>query len=285
MKQESNIHGALRRAVVAIVALFTMGIAQLSAQHTFALTGGGGMATARLYPKQETKPIWGTYAAGFSWRYYTDERFLGGVGIDVELLQRGFSYAPLPSRYEDKKEYQYYTRKLHSIMVPLVWQPHVYLIKNHLRIYLEAALTFSYNFASTFENNEGYTIDLSIEPKSVSGKYEFRSERDNRLSFGLAAGGGFDVLVGQMEFGVRVRYDFGFSDILRNRNKYYDNSLDMQTNPGENPFWLTPLRSPLDNLTLSLKVGVRLGKDGFKEWYKKRLPRQKNKEVFKFPIG
>ena len=79
-------------------------------------------------------------------------------------------------------------------------------------------------------------------------------------------------------------YDFGFSDILRNRNKYYGNNLDCITNPGENPFYYTPLRSPLDNLTISVKVGFRIGKEGFKEWEWKRPPFPKHKEVFKYAL-
>ena len=275
----------LRVIYLIIAAVFAV-VGSASAQHTLAITAGAGMTTGRLYPDQEMRAIWGTYAAGLSWRYYTDERFVGGVGIDIELLQRGYSFAPYPQRYENKKEYRYYTRKLNSIMVPFVWQPHAYLFKRHMRLYLEAAVTLSYNFSSTFFNDEKYAIDFSgaVEPP-VSGKYEFRPERDNRFAFGLAGGGGIDFLIKQIEFGVRVRYDFGFSDILRNRNKYYDNGYDSQTKPGENPFYLTPLRSPLDNLTISLRVGFRIGKEGFKEWYKKREPRPKNKEVFKFPIA
>ena len=34
------------------------------------------------------------------------------------------------------------------------------------------------------------------------------------------------MIFGQFEFGFRVRYDFGYSDILRNRTKYYSNNLD-----------------------------------------------------------
>jgi hypothetical protein len=271
--------------IAALVAIFVVAGHNLSqAQHTIAITGGSGFASARPYPAQETRPIWGTYAAGVSWRYYSMPRFVGCIGIDVELLQRGFSFAPYPSRYEDKKEYKYYTRKLNSIMIPIVWQPHFYLFKNHLRIYLEAAPTFSYNFASRFQNDESYSIDQTLAPKSVSGKYHFRPERDNRFSFGLAGGGGIDLIFGQFEIGFRARYDFGFSDILRNRNKYYSNNLDMIENPGENPFYLTPLRSPLDNLTISMKIGFRIGKAGFKEWEWKRPKLPKNKEVFKFTL-
>jgi len=266
-----------------VVALSVAVVAESSAQHTIAVTGGTGFATARPYPAQEMKAIWGTYQAGFSWRYYSMPRFIACFGIDVELLQRGFSFAPYPNKYETKKEYRYYTRKLNSIMIPIVWQPHFYLFKKHLRIYLEAAPTFSFNFASTFYNDEKHAINIdgSVDAP-ISGKYEFRRERDNRFSYGLRGGAGFDLIFGQFEVGVRAMYDFGYSDILKNRTKYYSNNLDSITKPGENPFYYTPLRSPLDNLTISMKIGFRIGKAGFKEWEWKRPNLPRNKEVFKY---
>lgn len=264
----------LKTAVLAAVLTLVAGAAEVRAQHTLAVTGGYGMTTARLYPKQETKAIWGACSGGLSWRYYSLPRFVGGFGIDLEWMQRGYSYAPYASLYEDKKEYKYYTRRLNTIMMPIVWQPHFYLFKNHLRVYLEAAVTFSYNFSSRFDNEETGT----------KGKYDFRTVRDNRFGYGLAGGGGIDILIKQIEIGFRVRYDFGYADILRNRNKYYDNALDQITKPGENPFWYTPLRSPLDNLTMSIRIGFRFNKDGFKEWTVKRKPKRKNEEVFKFAL-
>ena len=154
-----------------------------SAQHVIAVTGGAGMATSRLYPAQETRPIWGVGQAGVSWRYYSLPRFVGGFGIDLDWMQRGFSYAPYASIYEDKKDYKYYRRNVNTLMMPIVWQPHFYLFKNHLRVYLEAAVTFSYNFASTFENREPYTFGgASVEGNVLKDKYDMRSERDNRLT-------------------------------------------------------------------------------------------------------
>ena len=275
----------LFKILTLVLALSVAMVAESSAQHTIAVTGGTGYATARPYPAQEMKPIWGTYAAGVSWRYYSMPRFIACFGIDVELLQRGFSFAPYPYLYEDKKDYKYYTRKLNSIVVPIVWQPHFYLFKKHLRVYLEAAPTFSFNFSSKFYNDEKYSIKIDGSVKApVSGKYEFRPERDNRFCYGLRGGAGFDLIFGQVEVGVRAMYDFGYSDILRNRNKYYDNLLDSELKPGENPFYYTPLRSPLDNLTLSIKLGFRIGKDGFQEWYWKKPAFPKNKEVFKYAL-
>ena len=286
--------------IFTLVMAFSVAIvAESSAQHTIAITGGTGFATMRPYPAQEMKAIWGTYQTGFSWRYYSMPRFVACIGIDVELMQRGYSFAPYYYNYDSKKQYKYYTRKLNSIMIPLVWQPHAYLFKKHLRIYLEAAPTLSINFASKFENEEKIIGILNEDGKTAvtykaieKGKYEFRPERDNRFSYGLRGGLGFDLLFKQFEFGVRAMYDFGYSDILRNRNKYYSNNLDYieVTNDqgevvrmaGENPFMLTPLRSPLDNLTISVKFGYRIGKEGFKEWEWKRPSRPRQKEVFKY---
>ena len=124
------------------------------AQHTIAITGGTGFATARPYPAEQMKMIWGTYQVGISWRYYSLPRMLACFGIDVELLQRGFSFAPFAYYYQDKKDYKYYTRTINSIVIPIVWQPHIYLFKKHLRVYIEAAPTVSFNFASKFRNEE-----------------------------------------------------------------------------------------------------------------------------------
>ena len=276
--------------ILTFAMLFSVAVvAESSAQHTVAVTGGTGFATARPYPAQEMKPIWGTYQVGLSWRYYSMPRFIACIGIDFELLQRGYSFAPYPYRYDSKKDYKYYTRTLNSFVVPIVWQPHVYLFKKHLRVYLEAAPTFSFNFSSKFYNEEKMIYALNNDGATATGyeaikegKYEFRPERDNRFSYGLRGGAGFDLIFKQLEVGVRAMYDFGYSDILRNRNKYYSNNLDGVEKPGENPFMLTPLRSPLDNLTISVKVGYRIGKAGFKEWEWKRSNLPRNKEVFKY---
>ncbi len=266
----------MKRTIISLVFAAVLALAaaeRASAQHVLSVTGGAGLSTARMYPAQENRVIWGTATAGVSWRHYTKERFLGGFGIDLEWLQRGFCFAPDSWRYDDKSQYKYYTRRINTIMLPIVWQPHAYMFKRRVRFYLEAAVTFHYNFASTYDN----------ELYETSGDYEFRSVRDNRFGYGLAAGAGLDVLIKQIEIGIRARYYFGYSDILRNRNKYYDNRLDQLNKPGENPFSLSPLRSPLDNVNIVLRVGFRFNKNGFDEWYVKRQKRDK-KQVLKFAL-
>ena len=215
-----------------------------SAQHTLGFTVGYGMGNGRFQPQQEMRAMWGMYSGGLSWRYYGTQRFVGGFGVDLEFLQQGFSFAPNASLVEEKKDYLYYSRHVNSIVLPVVWQPHVYMFRNRMRVYLEAAATFSYNFSSTYENEQARANGAS----DWKGTYDFKLPRDNRWGYGLAGGGGIAFLIRRFELNFRVRYYFGYSDIVRNRNKYSDNVGD----GSENPFWATPLRSPLDNLTISV---------------------------------
>lgn len=267
MKRISHILPLLTAA-----ALLT-GIFTAQAQHTIGVFGGYGTASARFYPVQETKMVFGRYNFGLSWRYYSLPRYVGAVGVDIELLQRGFSYGYTYTTTtnedgEEEREYSFYTRRFNSIMVPIVWQPHVYMARNHIRLYLEAAVTFSYNFSG----------DYAYEDTSAEGRYGMRSERDNRFGYGLAGGGGFALLFGRYEVGVRARYYFGYSDILRNMNRYYDNATD----GAENPFARTPLKSPIDNLAFSVTLAYRFNKEGFTSWTYKPHRREKRKKEFKF---
>ena len=265
-------------AFIAITTITLLNSERASAQHTLTLSGGTGFSYARFYPVQETKMQWGNETLGLSWRYYSDKpRFVGAIGIDLEYLERGFDLgytytSDWVGEGEDRHEirhYQYYSRKVNSLMLPLVWQPHVYVAKNRLRIFLEAAVVLSYNISSSYSyENDRYP----------AGKYEWKIPRDNRFGYGLAGGLGFNVLLGQVELGIRARYHFGYSDLMKNRNKYYSNDTDGK----ENPFRLSPLRSPVDNVYVAFTVGWRFNKSGFDEWNVKREKRKSQLNEFNF---
>ncbi len=261
----------IKRLSLLAVALFAWGGA--AAQHTLGFTAGYGMSSGRLDPEVESRARWGSYTGGITWRYYTAQRFIGGFGIDLEFIQQGFSFSPNAAAVEEEKDYLWYTRKVNSIMLPIVWQPHVYMLRNRVRFYLEAAATFSYNLSSTYENEYA----RAQGNPDWKGDYHFKLPRDNRWGYGLAGGAGLAVLIKRYELNLRARYYFGYSDIVRNRNKYADNTGDGP----ENPFRATPLRSPLDNLTISIGLSYRFNKEGFEAW-KPRRKREKNTEVFKY---
>lgn len=261
------------KIIFILLAGFVMcGFGEVCAQHTFGVYGGLGSATARLYPKREMRQVFPAMNYGVSWRYYSMPRFVGCVGVDLEYMQRGYSWGYDYDRFTDDegkehRDYKFYTRRLNTIMLPIVWQPHVYLARNHIRLFLDAAVTFSYNFGGDYEYED---------KESWNGDYNWRTERDNRWNYGLAGGGGFALLFGQFEMGFRVRYYFGYADLMRNLNKYYDYGTDGY----ENPFYRTPNRSPLDNLTFNLTLAYRFNKEGFEVWhFKRQRDRQiKNKE-------
>lgn len=250
-----------------------------SAQHTLSVTGGTGASYARFYPTEVTKWIWGCESIGLSWRFYSPKpRFVGAIGLDLDYLQRGFSYAyydnpeTVTDEFGNQKiihHYQYYTRRVNSLMLPFVWQPHIYAARNRIRIFAEAAVVFSYNISSSYEYQNN---------RFPSNKYEWKIPRDNRFGYGLAGGVGFAVLLGQAEVGLKAKYDFGYSDILKNRNKYYSNDTDGR----ENPFGYQPLRSPVDNLTFLLSVGWRFDARGFDEWFVVRPKKERGLDSFNF---
>jgi hypothetical protein len=258
-----------------MVTLFTlMGTERAAAQHTLTLTGGTGSSNARFYPAEETKWLWGMETVGISWRYYSPKpRFVGAVGVDLEFMERGFQYGyAYTSAIVDDKEvrtYQFYTRKVNSIMLPIVWQPHIYVAKNKMRIFIEAAFVLSYNISSEYS----YEND-----RFPGGKYEWKVPRDNRFGYGLSGGAGFALLFGQVEVGIKAKYNFGYSDLMKNRNKYYSNTIDGR----ENPFYYSPLRSPVDNISAMITVGWRFNKRGFDSWYVVRPKKEKRIETFNF---
>ena len=272
---------ALKIKIVSFVALLVALMAlpsSASAQHTLTLTGGTGLSTARFYPAEVTKWKWGSETFGLSWRFYSDKpRFVGAVGIDLEYIERGYQVGyTYTSKWvgegDNKREertYQFYDRDVSTIMLPLVWQPHVYAARNRLRIFIQAAVVLSFNITTRYDYLDG---------KYEGGKDEWKVPRDNRLRYGLSGGAGFAVLLGQVEVGFKARYSFGYSDILKNRNKYYSNSTDGR----ENPFYYTPLRSPMDNINIMLTVGWRFNKRGFDEWFVVRPKREKRLDDFNF---
>lgn len=270
----------IRRVFLAILVFMAVASSQqASAQHTLSVTGGSGASYARFYPTEVTQWLWGCESFGLSWRFYSPKpRFVGAVGLDLDYVQRGFSYAyydepeTITDDYGNQKiihHYQYYTRRVNSLMLPFVWQPHVYAARNRLRLFAEAAVVFSYNISSSYE----YQND-----RFPGGKYEWKIPRDNRFGYGLAGGAGFALLFDQLEVGMKAKYDFGYSDILKNRNKYYSNDTDGR----ENPFWYQPLRSPMDNLTFLVTVGWRFNARGFDEWFVVRPKKERGLDSFNF---
>lgn len=216
-----------------------------SGQHYVGVRGGYGGGAGRFYPKpSENGTVWGLYHAGVSWKYYSPERVVGGVEVDMLFMQQGFREYTLAEIAEGSTEraerLSYYQRTVNTITIPAYWQTHGYLFMRRMRVFLNLGVTLSYNYSSRQESYDYRTGER------VSGKYEMMLVRDNPLAFGLGGGVGAGWSFGRLEIVAEARYFFGYGDILRNRNKYEAN----------------PMRSPLDSYQISLGAYWRLGKKG-----------------------
>ncbi len=235
----------------------------LSTQHSFAqyqyigVKGGWGEGDVRLYPHWESPPVWGKLNGGIYWVYYGGGKsnsyladdYTGGVCVELELLQRGFRYAAL-----DKNTKRYtYGREMNTIMVPVMWQPHVLLLQDRLRLFLNAGATLSYNL--NWGSKEFY-IDHGPDGRQDDDystgtreeyDYEWITVRDNRWGYGLVVGLGGGWCFDNLEVMLEARYYFGYSDIVKRKTIYLGTQF---------------LRSPLDNINLSLGVAYRWGHSG-----------------------
>lgn len=250
---------------MAFVVLGVFGYRADAQRQYVGIKGGYGTADVRLYPHWTSPPIWGALNGGFMWTYYgggKENHYLydhvaGGISVEVEWLQRGFQYAALD---RNTKRYTY-GRRINSIMVPIMWQPHVFLANERARLYLNAGITGSFNIDS-----KEFYID-----KQTGGyeeyDYEWMTVRDNRWAYGLVVGLGGGWSFGNVEIYSEFRYYFGYSDIVKRKTIYSGTQF---------------LRSPLDNLNLSIGVAYHWEHSGSWSWSPaKRAAARKAKEAAK----
>lgn len=249
--------GTMIKQIILVAAMWlALGVGSVSAQRQyFGIKGGWGEGDVRLYPHWTSPPVWGKWNGGFYWVYYGGgkpnsylyDHVAGGVAVEVEFLQRGFQYAALD---RNTKRYTY-GRHINSIMVPLMWQPHVFLADEKIRLFLNAGATASFNL-----NSMEYYIDNETG-KVEEYEYEFQTVRDNRFMYGLVVGLGGGLNMGRWEVMTEFRYYFGYSDIVKRKTIYAGTQF---------------LRSPLDNINLSIGIAYRWDHQG--RWAKGALQRK-----------
>lgn len=252
----------LLKYTLCLSALLAFGIGELNAQHYFGIRGGYGSGSARLYPERdfENGTVWGLYSGGVSWKYYAPEPFVGGIEVDAIIMQQG--YKTLTKDYFSGEPQSGYERYVNTFMVPIFWQPHVYMFRQRLRVFLNAGVTFSYVMSST----EKHIKYLTDSQEVTENDYNMRLTRDNRFGYGLCGGGGISWAAGRLELFVEARYYIGYSDLLKNWNKNEGNEH---------------LRSPLDGLQVSAGMFWRVGKDGIRSTQGRGLSAKQIREMTK----
>lgn len=218
-------------------------------QHYLGARGGYGLGFGRFYtgedPVLENEMVWGLWSGGLAWKYYSSEKFVGGIGAEVEFLQRGYEFHIIERGQSTDRTYR---RTLSSIHVPLLWQPHINMFENRFRVFLNAGVSVSYNFPTSKVEH--------LNAGEVTGTYTYRNKliRDSSFGYGLCGGLGFNIISGRFEFAAEARYYIGFGDVLRYRGVY-------NVPPdGSDPTYVirNPLMSPLDNINVSVGFFYRL---------------------------
>lgn len=227
----------------AAVVLILLSAGEARAQHYFGIRGEYGNASSRIEFERgfENQSIWGLYSGGVAWKYYTDEKFLGGLEVNALYMQQGFK--KLWRNNQTAEPDSAYVRNVDVVMVPIMWQPHIYMFKQRLRVFMNAGVTFSYVIGSS-EKEINY-----VTGETEKRDYQMRLTRDNRFAYGLCGGGGASWAFGRLEVFAEARYYIGYSDILKNSNKNEENEH---------------LRSPLDAMRFSVGMFWRMGSGGIR---------------------
>jgi hypothetical protein len=223
----------MKRIVLLIVlAVSLLGVKSVSGQHYVGVRGGFGGGMSRFEPVLDDRFFSGLTSWGVSWKYRSDVKYVGVIQLDVLYAGQGFQRAE--NQFADTS----YRRTVNSIMMPFMWHPHFQMFKGRSEFFLNLGVYACYNLNSSYE----WVSDRN--GVFESGDYEMIDIRDNRFGYGLVAGAGLGVNWGRFELVVEARYWFGYSDILKNHTKYEGN----------------PMRSPMDQLNLSVGLYYRLGK-------------------------
>ena len=220
---------------IVLILLFSSSICEVYSQHYLGVSGGYGGGIVRMFPYTETGPMLGLYSGGVSYKYYGETKYVGGIGSDLVFLQQGYT-EEIPD-FSISDTTRTLNRKVNSLMLPFFWQPHVNLFSGKMRVFVNLGAVVSYNISSSYE------VESEQNGFIASGQYDMLPVRDNRWGYGLCGGVGFNVVAGRFEIGVEGRYYFGYNDILKNYTQYE----------------LNPLRSPMDNVNISMSLHYRLG--------------------------
>ena len=153
-------------------------------------------------------------AFGITARYMCDKYFKMMCGIQVELnySQRGWN-----ELIEDGSM-NTYNRVMNYVEVPLL--AHLAFGKDSrtrgVKFFLNLGPQFAY-FISDKENMGGEEWNTSMRPNGVI--YQYGKEVENKLDYGIVAGGGVELSTDIGHFLVEGRYYYGLGDFYHNTKK------------------------------------------------------------------
>lgn len=200
------------KKILFILILFLSAV-EINAQHSFGVRGGGGYSSVNFRPRHEKKMAGMFPNFGVSYRYIGGDKFVGGIQIDLSYVKTGYTTLEAPKSDITS------TRTLESFELPFLWHPHIKMGKKKRGVvFLNLGPYIGLTYGSS---------DIEVKNKGVVTEvipYKFDSLKDNVFHYGLMGGAGFGGSFGRFEIVAEFRYVYGFSDIVRNPNKYPSSS-------------------------------------------------------------
>lgn len=209
--------------------------APVEIKHSIGFRAGYGMGYGRFEPTRENQLHLGLLNGALVYLFDVPaQKYVGAIQIELGVMQKGYSYLLY------KESVDVISRDYTVIEIPVLWQPYLPLSrKNGSRFYLNAGPYVSYTLGGTFRD---YNKETGVTARE--GQYEYKPLRDNRWEYGIAAGAGFRVYMGQrVAFTFEYRYNIAMSDILKGVEKYPSNIF---------------FRSPIDQMNISIGLLFKL---------------------------
>jgi hypothetical protein len=208
----------LRTALVAMACLVAVpAAAQLGEErHNLAIgvNGGVNMASVSFSPQIKQKTLNGM-VGGLTIRYMSEKYFkmMCGLQLEINYSQRGWN-----ENIEDGSG-NTYSRTMNYIEVPLL--AHLAFGKDSrtrgMKFFINLGPEISYFIGDTEKMSDNW--DPSNRPNGVTGQYGMAVE--NKMDYGITAGGGLELSTGIGHFLVEGRYYLGLSDFYKSTKKDY----------------------------------------------------------------
>lgn len=210
--------------------------------HIFGVRGGYGLGSMRREPSRDNQTLKkGLISFGVSYRLdVPEQKYVGTIEVDLQYMEKGFAYA---IAFESD---EVYSRRYTVIELPILWQPYFPLGKGESRVFINAGPYLSYTIGQGVER----TYSKASGVVSSEREYIYDPLRDNRVEYGIVAGGGINVGIKRFSLAIDFRYNIALSDAL--------------VGVGKNPN--NPFRSPVDQMSLSLGFQYRFIKGKVKAY-------------------
>ena len=177
------------------------------------INGGINMSKVDFNPRIKQKNQNGM-SMGVTFRYMCEKYFkmMCGIQGEINFSQRGWN-----ELIEDGTE-NTYNRQMNYLEIPLL--AHLAFGKDSrtkgVKFFVNLGPQFSY-FINDKENKGGGEWDDSHRPNRVN--YQYGKEVENKLDYGIVAGGGLELSTPIGHFQLEGRYYYGLGDFYKNSKK------------------------------------------------------------------